>query len=167
MRLSLAAAGLLTLGILSGHVACAADAFTLVSNDDVAAEQRFEAKPNNNDPHAAERSLGVRPPGSNALPLIQILSPQTSNEAIASPVRIELTFKTSADAHVIPTTFKVFYGLLKIDITDKLRPYATVTETGLVADNAALPTGNHRLFLEIGDSAGRTAVRELNFTVAK
>ncbi len=167
MRKLLAAAAVIAATWTSTlHAAGAAEPFTLVTKDDVAAEQLFEAKPNNDAQHSADRALSL-PPNPAALPSILILSPQPSDAAIASPVRIELAFKTSADAHVIPGSFKVMYGLLKIDITDKLRPYATVTETGLVADNAALPTGNHRLFLQISDSAGRTGVRELKFTVEK
>jgi hypothetical protein len=164
MRIWIAAAGIAAIGTWSAHVAAAAGAFTLVTNGDVAAERRFEAKAANAPP-AAARGLGAPPQNPAAPPFIKIISPQPDNQAVASPIRIELAFQTSADAHVIPDSFKVLYGLLKIDITEKIRPYAKVTETGLVAENAAIPAGNHRLFLEISDSAGRTAVRELRFTV--
>lgn len=165
MRIGISAASFAAISAFTVHAALAADAFTLVSREDVAAEQRFEARPHNEAPHAAERSLGFPPSNPAAPPFIKIISPSPDSQAIASPIRIELAFQTSADAHVIPDSFKVLYGLLKIDITAKIRPYAKVTESGLVAENAALPSGNHRLFLEISDSAGRMAVRELRFTV--
>lgn len=137
-------------------LAHAAGVFTLVTRADVAAERRFEA---------GTRAL-VAPPQSSAFPpRITVVSPHPGDSPIASPLRIELAFETSPDAHILPDTLRVRYGLLKIDITSKLKPYATVTEKGLLADNAAIPAGFHRLFIEISDSAGRTTTSQIQFTV--
>jgi hypothetical protein len=163
MRLCKAAALWIALGVAA--VSClAADAFTLVTNDEVAAEQRFEARPEN-IPGETTRSLDAPTENPASPPRIIVISPQPGNPTIASPIRIELAFATSADAHIIPDSLRVRYGLLKIDITQQIRPYAAVTEKGLLAENAAVPPGNHRLFLQISDSAGRTAVSQLQFTV--
>ena len=141
----------------------AAEPFTLITQDDVQAERKFESRP---DETSAANTRALTPPADQSKPpFIKVVAPNMNAEALASPIRIELTFDTASDAHVVPDSFKVLYGLLKIDITSKIRPYAKINEHGLVADNAAIPTGSHRLFLQISDSAGRTAVRELRFTV--
>lgn len=160
----LAAAALALIGLLAGATR-AADVFTLVTPGDVTAEREFEAKPGNTS-DATTRSLSP-PANPTTPPFIKVIAPSIADQAIASPVRIELTFETSADARVLPESFRVLYGFLKVDITEKLRPYAKVTEHGLVAENAAIPTGNHRLFVQVSDSAGRTSVREVRFTVDK
>jgi hypothetical protein len=143
----------------------AADVFTLITPADVAAERRYEAQPND-QPGAHTRSLDTPAATPTSPPQIQVVAPQPSNPTVASPLRIELKFSTSADARILPDTFRVLYGLLKIDITSKLRPYAQVTDKGLVAENAAVPAGNHRLFLQISDSAGRTTVSQWRLTVS-
>ena len=35
---------------------------------------------------------------------------------------------------IVPSTFRVLYGLLKIDLTDRMKKHATVTEQGVVVD---------------------------------
>jgi hypothetical protein len=99
-------------------------------------------------------------------PSITIVSPQSTVRPISTPVRIEVACETSPGARIVPDTFKVLYGLFKIDVTAKIRPYAVVSEHGLLAEKAALPPGTHRLFLQISDSAGRTAESEVKFSVA-
>jgi hypothetical protein len=100
-------------------------------------------------------------------PSITIVSPQSTVGLISTPVRIEVTFDTSPDARIVPDTFKVLYGAFRIDVTSKIRPYAVVSEHGLLAEKAVLPPGTHRLFLQISDSVGRTAESEVKISVAK
>ena len=100
-------------------------------------------------------------------PSITIVSPQSTLRPISTPVRIEVAFETSPGARIVPGTFKVLYGLLRIDVTSKIRSYAVVSEHGLLAEKAVLPPGTHRLFLQISDSAGRTAESEVKFSVAQ
>jgi len=142
-----------------------AAAFSLVSDEDLAAEQRFEAL-RANAPDRGTRALEA-PASPASMPRITLISPQPGASAVVSPLRIELAFATSADARILPDSLRVRYGLLKIDITERLRPYAMVTDRGLVAENAAVPVGTHRLFLQISDTAGRTAVSQMQFTVVQ
>jgi hypothetical protein len=100
-------------------------------------------------------------------PSITIVSPQSTVRPISTPVRIEVAFETSPGARIVPDTFKVLYGLFKIDVTSKIRPYAVVSEHGLLAEKAVLPPGTHRLILQISDSAGRTAESEVKFSIAQ
>jgi hypothetical protein len=105
--------------------------------------------------------------GAGREPSITIVSPQSTVRPISTPVRIEVAFETSPGARIVPDTFKVLYGLFKIDVTSKIRPYAVVSERGLLAEKAVLPPGTHRLFIQISDSAGRTAESEVKFSVAQ
>ena len=100
-------------------------------------------------------------------PSITVVSPQSTVRLISTPVRIEVSFETSPDARIVPDTFKVLYGAFKIDVTSKIRPYAVVSEHGLLAEKAVLPPGTHRLFLQISDSVGRTTESEVKISVAQ
>jgi hypothetical protein len=141
-----------------GRPALANDGFTLVTPSLAAAEQRFEAE------HGA--SLPNLPRTRSLFPSIRIVSPQTNGAEMASPLRIELVFETSGDAHIVPSTFRVLYGLLKFDLTDNVRQNATLSEKGLLAEKAAVPKGTHRLFLQIADDKGRVTEQELRVKIA-
>ncbi len=54
---------------------------------------------------------------------------------------------------------------MRIDLTDKIRGNATLTESGLLADKASIPNGSHRLLLQVADMAGRVTETELRFSV--
>jgi len=143
---------------LAGARAVADDGFTLVTPSLAEAEQQFEAT------HG--ETSGAPPRTRSLFPNIRVVSPQTNGAEMASPLRIELVFETSGDAHIVPSTFRVLYGLLKFDLTDNVRQNATVTEKGLVAEKAAVPKGTHRLFLQIADDKGRVTERELKVKIA-
>jgi hypothetical protein len=65
----------------------------------------------------------------------------------------------------VPSTFRVLYGLMKIDLTDRLKKHTTVTETGVIVDQAQVPAGQHRLILQVADDQGNTAEQELRLRV--
>ena len=142
---------------LVGPRAFAEDGFTLVTPSLVEAEREFESKNGGLSPSLPRtRSL---------FPTIRIVSPQSSSVEMTSPLRIELVFETSGDAHIVPATFRVLYGMLKFDLTDNVRQNATISEKGLLAEKAAVPKGTHRLFLQIGDDKGRVAEQEMRVKV--
>ncbi len=97
-------------------------------------------------------------------PKIEILAPDLKSP-ISGPTRVQLRFTAIPPATLIPATFKALYGAFKIDITGRLLQYAKVTEQGLVLEQASLPAGSHRIFLEVQDSAGRTGMQVLSVTV--
>jgi len=84
---------------------------------------------------------------------------------VAAPLRLEVAFTPAPGARIVPSSFRVLYGLLKIDLTDRMRRHATVTETGVVVDGAKVPDGQHRLFLQVADDKGNTAEQELRIRV--
>ena len=136
-------------------------AFELISDSEAQREAKAEADAPSDviTPRAAA-------PRSDAT-AIRVVSPAPAGSAsgVAAPVRIEVAFKPAPGARIVPSTFRVLYGLLKIDLTDRLKKHATVTETGVVVDNAQVPDGQHRLILQVADDQGNTAEQELRIRV--
>lgn len=99
-------------------------------------------------------------------PVIEVLRPTVSETALPSPVPIELAFKPAAGASIAPESFRVFYGVFKLDLTQRLLASVKVQPDGLRVEQAAIPSGQHRLVLQVSDNQGRTGTRELRFSVA-
>ena len=151
----LALAGIAVVMLWAGGAqAQAAAAFELISP----AEARQAAKAELDAPEEI-RPRQVIPKGS--VPGIRVVSPNGAGAAVAAPVRIELAFAPKPGTRIVPSSFRVLYGLLKIDLTERLRKHATVTEDGVVVDRANVPEGQHRLILQVADDQGNTAEQEL------
>jgi hypothetical protein len=143
--------------LLTVPAARAAGGFVLVTE----AQARAERERAGSEPDAPPRTRAL------SFPSIRIVSPQVAGDAEhASPLRIELLFETTSDARIVPASFRVLYGMLRIDLTDNVKQNAVLSEKGLLAEKAEVPKGNHRLFLKVSDSAGRTAEQELRIKVA-
>ena len=130
------------------------------------AEARLEAQAEASAPPVSAgprtRSLVVTKPNQ---PSIRVVAPTEAGAAVSAPVRIELAFKPAPGTRIVPSTFRVLYGLLKIDLTDRLKKHATVTEEGVVVDRAQVPAGQHRLIMQVTDDQGNLAEQELRFRV--
>ncbi len=101
-----------------------------------------------------------------AVPQIDILKPEpVADLKVKAPFPIAVQFIGQADAAIDPSTFKVMYGALKIDITSRITKYVKVTKEGFSLDNAQIPTGKHRLTLHVRDEKQRIAERELRVEV--
>ena len=100
------------------------------------------------------------------LPQIDILKPEpTADLKVKAPFAIAVQFKSQPDAAIDPATFKVMYGALKIDITNRITKYVKVTREGFAMENAQIPVGKHRLTLQVQDELKRVAERELRVEV--
>lgn len=100
------------------------------------------------------------------VPQIDILKPEpTADLKVAAPFAIQVQFRGQADAAIVPESFKVLYGALKLDITSRITKYVKVTAEGFTMDDARIPPGKHRLVLQIQDSKQRTVERELRVEV--
>lgn len=100
------------------------------------------------------------------VPLIEILKPEPAADLkVVAPFAIQVQFRSQADAEIVPETFKVLYGGLKLDITSRITKYVKVTPDGFLLDNAKIPAGKHRLTLQVQDSKQRVAERELRVEV--
>jgi hypothetical protein len=95
-------------------------------------------------------------------PQIDIVHPKLDSP-ITSPTAIQLVFHPSSSSVVRPETFKVLYGRLRVDITQRLTQVAKVTAEGVNINEASLPKGTHRLLLSIEDQQGRQGMKSLDF----
>lgn len=57
------------------------------------------------------------------------------------------------------------YGALKVAITGRVTKFVTVTKDGFSLDNARIPSGRHRLTLQVLDEKQRVAERALRLDV--
>jgi hypothetical protein len=99
-------------------------------------------------------------------PTITVVKPDHS-AAIQPPVDIDVRFKPAEGAAVNVSSLKISYGFLGIDITQRIltAPGVQVTAGGLRAAGARLPSGSHKLVIEIADNLGRTGRMPVEFTV--
>lgn len=97
-------------------------------------------------------------------PKITLQAPDIS-QAVASPLRVKLQFRSTAPAVILPHTFRVLYGFLRLDITSRITASTVVTSSGLEVPEAQLPVGSHTLLVEVKDSAGRQGRRWFKFEV--
>ena len=101
-----------------------------------------------------------------AVPQIDILKPEPApNLKVKAPFAIAVQFIGPADAAIDPSTFKVLYGALKIDITSRITKFVSVTKDGFSLENAQIPAGKHRLTMQVQDEKHRVAERELRVEV--
>ena len=157
----LAAAGVALALLYAGAVQAQASggAFDLIT----AAEAQQAAQAEREAPPEV-RTRQIVVPRTN-VPGIRVISPNAPGTPVAAPLRIELAFTPTPGTRIVPSSFRVLYGLLKIDLTDRLRQHATVTEAGVVVDRAVVPEGQHRLILQVADDKGNTAEQELRIRV--
>lgn len=150
---------LLCLTLLAASVASRAAGFELVTAEEAQREaQAVAAAPR----EVRTRGLPVVKPGQ---PAIEVVTPTLTGNAVNTPLRIEAAFKPAPGTRIVPSTFRVLYGLLKIDLTDRLKKHAVITEQGVVVDQARVPAGQHRLILQVADDQGNTAEQELRLRV--
>lgn len=140
----------------------AAPGFDLVT----AAEARREAAaPPLPAASAAEPPFRAR--GLPALaPSIEFVAPARDAPALTSPLRIELAFKAPPGARIVPASFRLLYGVLKLDLTERVTQHARLSETGVVLERARVPQGTHRVFVRVADDQGRVAEQAVVFKVA-
>ena len=99
-------------------------------------------------------------------PTITVIKPDRS-APIQPPVDIDVHFKAAEGGSVNIASLKIMYGFLKLDITKRIlnAPGVQVSAAGLKASGAQLPSGSHKLAIEVADNIGRTGRQPLEFTV--
>lgn len=113
---------------------------------------------------SAREPLAPKTASVPGAPRIEILQPQIDGP-VASPTSIQLSFVPSSNSSVRPATFKVLYGRLRIDITQRLVSTTPITAEGLSVKEVSLPKGSHRLLLSIEDSLGRQGTKSVDFEI--
>jgi hypothetical protein len=81
-------------------------------------------------------------------PIIELLRPKLVEGSINNPVAIELVFRVGLDASIDADSFRVYYGALKLDVTQRLMKNVKVQANGLNVDHVEIPAGSHRLVLQ-------------------
>ena len=99
-------------------------------------------------------------------PLIEVVTPDAS-APVRAPVDISVRFTPGPDAHIVIDSLHIRYGLIGLDVTDRIRKAARVSEQGFDAPGASLPPGSHAMSIEISDSAGRATRQAFRFRVEK
>jgi hypothetical protein len=105
----------------------------------------------------------ITPPDA---PAIVVVAPQDPDKPLTPPVTIRVQFKPQPGSTIAVKSFQALYGFFNIDITSRLLEHAKVTADGLLAENVDIPSGEHRVTLEIADNQGRVGTRTFKFTVA-
>ena len=146
--------------LFAALVATSAQAFEWVTAQDVAQESAYQSE---NPPAQRVRSRAITPMNPDA-PLIEVVQPQILS-GVRPPFPVELRFVARPGSQIDPATLKVRYGMLGIDLTDRIRKGATVTPDGLRADKVEIPTGDHRLTVRIADSGGQVGEKEIRIKV--
>jgi hypothetical protein len=140
--------------------AASAQAFELVTAQDVAQETTYQIQ---NPPVQRALTRAFATPNPDA-PLIEVVQPQVLS-GVRPPFPVELRFVARAGSQIDPGTLKVRYGMMGIDLTDRIRKGATVTPDGLKAEKVEIPTGDHRLTVRIADSGGHVGEKEIRIKV--
>jgi hypothetical protein len=116
---------------------------------------------------AVPRSRGVpQPPRPGDAPGIEVIAP-AGEATVTSPLRLEVSFRPAPDARIVRDSFRLLYGLLKIDLTERLQRQARFSERGVVVEGARMPQGTHRLLVRVADDKGRVAEQAIVFHVAR
>jgi len=149
---ALAATMIFLAGVTSGG------GFQLLSTQEYQQEQSYEAS-------SPTTKLTPKAADFDA-PTITVFKPDRS-APIQPPVDIDLRFQAAQGATVNVGTLKVMYGFLHLDITKRIlnAPGVQISPAGLSASGAQLPSGSHKLVIEVADNLGRTGRQPLEFTV--
>lgn len=153
---------LIAAGVLALPVRAQPAALVLLTD---AEAQRDRAQPEP-APGAAPgpRSRSLRP----AAPLIRVIAPQPAGDsAVPAPLRLEFGFSPGAPGtRIVPASFRLLYGVLRIDLTERLRGTASISEQGVLLERAVMPPGTHRMWVQVSDDQGNLGEQELRFRIA-
>ena len=109
-----------------------------------------------------ERSLSIT---SADGPKITVTAP--SGYSLVPPVDIDVVFEPRDGSQVDMQTLRIDYkmGPAWLNITQRVKANATIKGTRLLARNADLPKGNHKLRFSIRDANNRTTRAQVTFSV--
>lgn len=146
------------LATLAALPLAAAEPLWLVTPDEV----RADAAWGQSNPASQPYRTRAFAPG---LPEIAVVAPTSLAAPLTAPFPIRVVFKAQDGAAIKPDSFRAYYGFLKVDITERLAGRAKVGANGIDIESAAIPAGNHRLFLRVSDDRDRESEKEIRFSV--
>ena len=96
-------------------------------------------------------------------PIIRMIKPE-SQGTTHSPIDIEIRFEPRDESEIVLDSLKVEYmKFFAIDITDRIRPFAT--PEGIKGSGIEFPEGKHRVRVSIRDSLDRLTAAEFEIRV--
>lgn len=98
----------------------------------------------------------------NTGPLIEILKPVDGGQVL-SPLEVAVRFVPRLGPVDLATLKVSIVKFITIDITDRIKPYATAD--GIQVKEANIPAGKHRVRIAVSDTAGGTSIKELMLDV--
>jgi len=103
-------------------------------------------------PELPSSALHIEAALSEDGPAVDVLTPK-NGKSYKPPVGISIRFIPKEGGDINLSTLKVEYlKFITIDLTQRVRPYAT--KTGIEIPETSLPSGTHTIRLTIGDVSG-------------
>jgi hypothetical protein len=157
---------LAVLGTFAGRARAAASAEEwLITPEEYSLELKKRETIGPSGRRAEEDYWGARPKAGPGSPEIVVRSPNMA-APIKGPVKIDVAFVPAPDATIDLASFKVTYGILGIDVTERVKRYATITAQGVLADLPSMPKGKHSFELQIADNLKRSTRQRVRCEVA-
>lgn len=154
MNMKLLPVAVFLLALASGVQAAGQDGFWLITPEEAA------MPPASTEKRGQPFDAGREPPDNG--PLIEVLKPVLGAPS-AVPLEIAVKFvprSAPVDLSSLKVTVVKFIG---IDITDRVRPFAT--PTGIQIPDAKLPSGEHTVRITVADASGGVSQKQLTLTV--
>jgi len=104
--------------------------------------------------------IGREAPDSG--PIIELVKPE-GEAARPSPLAVLIRFTPRSAPVDLSTLAVTVVKLISIDITDRVRPYAS--PEGIDIPDAKLPSGQHTVRISVGDAGGGISRKQLTVTV--
>lgn len=98
-------------------------------------------------------------------PRIELDAPRLDAD-VKSPLDIRLRWTAEDGAAIVPGSLRILYGRLGIDITKRVATALRVSASGMEVTGAELPSGTHRIKIEVSDDRKRTGARLFEVTIA-
>jgi hypothetical protein len=99
-------------------------------------------------------------------PVVEILLPK-NGDRIISPVDFDIRFQTKPPAAIDPTSIRVLYGFLRLDITSRIKEFGgEISARGITLIKAPLQPDSYLVTIEVANSQGRKTRRTVRFDVA-
>jgi hypothetical protein len=113
---------------------------------------------------AAPSTKTARTAADGAGPSIVLLKPSLS-AITRGPVDIQVRFQAAEGSRVEVKSLRVLYGWFGIDVTEKLLAHAQVTADGFIAKDTDLPSGHHKVTVEVKDDRNRIGRKTFRFEI--